>query len=113
MNTVAHRRQYPRYPAVFSLKYTIKEGTFRDLIRNIGAGGLFIGTRRSVHQDRPIYIQLPIFAFQKRISVTGTIVRCESKGFAVMFDEAINVKLFRDGRFPGNVNEGLRSTLNE
>ena len=109
MNTVAHRRQYPRYTAVFSTKYAVKEGMFRDLIRDIGAGGVFVRTRRKITQGRSINIQFPIFAFEKRLSLMGTIVRCESEGFAVMFEEAIEVQVFKEGRFPGNAEGDNRS----
>lgn len=40
----------------------------------------------------------------------GTIVRCEPEGFAVMFEEALEVDIFKDGRFPGNIKESKRST---
>lgn len=105
INTVAHRRQYSRYTPVFSAKYTIREGTFRDLIKNVGAGGVFIRTRRRVDLGRPVNIQFPIFAFGIWLSIMGRVVRCESEGFAVMFDEAMDVRLFNDGLFPGNVDE--------
>ena len=36
-------------------------------------------------------------------------MRCESEGFAAMFEEAIEVEAFKDGRFPGNVEEDNRS----
>ena len=110
MNIVAHRRQYPRYAAVFSTKYRIKEGFYRDLTRDVGAGGLFITTNRTVEQGRRINIQIPIFAFERRLSLMGTIVRCEPEGFAVMFEEALEVEIFRDGRFPANIRESKRST---
>lgn len=111
MNSVAHRRQYPRYSSIFTTKYTVKEGTFRDLIRDVGAGGVFVSTRRKINEGRSINIQFPVFAFGKRLSIIGTIVRCESNGFAVMFNEAMDMKLFEDGRFPGNVDEGIRLTI--
>lgn len=109
MNTIAHRRQYPRYKTVFSAKYTVKEGTRRDIVENVGAGGVFISTRREIALGRPINIQIPILAFGKRLSIMGTVVRCESKGFAVMFDEAIDMKILKEGRFPGNLDEGNQS----
>jgi len=105
MNTVPHRREYTRYSAVFSMKYSAKEGTFRDLTRDVGAGGVYISTNREIKQGRRINIQFPIFAFEKRLSLMGTVVRCEPEGFAVMFDGALNVRIFKDGRFPGNINE--------
>ena len=111
MNTAAHRRQYPRYAAVFSTKYAVKEGMFRDLIRDIGAGGVFVSTRRKIIQGRSINIQFPIFAFGKWLSIMGTVVRCDDRGFAVMFNEAIEVKILKEGRFPGNANECNRSTI--
>ena len=111
MDNVAHRRQYPRYSTVFSTKYRVREGTFRDLIRDIGAGGVFVRTRRTIKQGRSINLQLPIFAFEKRLSIMGTVVRCDSKGFAVMFDEPVEVKIFKDGRFQGNVEKDRRAVL--
>ena len=110
MNVVPHRRQYTRYAAVFSTKYTAKEGKFRDLTRDVGAGGVFISTKRKIRKGRRINIQFPIFAFDKRLSLMGTVIRCEPEGFAVRFEEAMDVRLFRDGRFPGNMNEGEKAT---
>lgn len=95
MNIVPNRRQYDRHTAVFSAKYVIQAGRFRDLIKNISAGGIFISTRRKIKQDQPINLQLPIFAFKKWLSLMGTVVRCNSEGFAVKFDEAIDEKIFK------------------
>jgi len=97
MNTTPNNRQYHRHTALFSSKYTVKEGTFRDLIKDIGAGGVFISTRRHVDQGRPINLQFPILAFKKRFSLMGKVVRSNAKGFAVMFDEPMDEKLFNDG----------------
>lgn len=108
MNIVAHRREYPRYEALFSTKYTVKEGMFRDLIINIGAGGVFVSTRRKIIQGRSINIQFPIFAFEKWLSLMGTVVRRDLNGFAVKFNEALEVRLLNEGRFPGSVDEGDR-----
>jgi len=97
MNTVPNRRRFTRHSALFSAKYTAKEGTYRDLINDIGAGGVFVCTRRKIAQGRSINIQIPILAFKKRLSLMGTVVWCNSKGFAVMFDEPIDEKIFNRG----------------
>jgi len=110
MNTAANRRQYARYMAEFSAKYTVKEGKFRDLISNVGAGGVFVITRRKISLGRSINIQFPIFALGKRLSVMGTVVRCDAEGFAVMFNETIEEGLLKNGQFPGSANENHRST---
>ena len=109
MKPVPHRREYPRYAAVFSAKYSTKEGKFRDLTRDVGAGGVFISAKRKIKQGRRINIQFPIFAFERSLSLMGTVVRCEPEGFAVLFEEPIDVAEFKDGRFPGNINESKRS----
>ena len=109
MNTVSNRRRYPRHTTQFSAKYRIKEGSFRDLIHNIGAGGVFVGTRRKIDQGQPINIQFPIFAFKKALSVMGTVVRCNSEGFAVVFNEAIQERISKESRSPEVVHEGHRS----
>ncbi len=101
MKNEANRRQYPRHTALFSAKYTVKEGTFRDLVNNIGAGGVFVNTRRKINPGRSINLQFPIFAFKKRLSLMGTVIWCNSNGFAVMFDKSIEEKLSNEGQFPG------------
>jgi Tfp pilus assembly protein PilZ len=92
------------------MKYSAKEGKFRDLTRDVGAGGIFISTKRKIKKGRRINVQFPIFAFEMHLSLMGTVVRCEPEGFAVRFEEAIDVGIFKDGRFPGNIKENKRST---
>lgn len=97
MNTVPDNRRYPRRTALFSSKYTVKEGTFRDLIIDIGAGGVFVSSRRKIDQGLPINLQFPVLTFKKRFSLMGKVVRCNTRGFAVMFDEPMDEKLFNEG----------------
>jgi hypothetical protein len=99
MNPVPNRRQYDRHPAQFSAKYTVKQGTFRDLIRNICARGIFISTRRRIDQGQAIDLQFPVFAFKRRLSVMGKVVRCNTNGFAVAFNQPIEAGIFNAGRF--------------
>jgi hypothetical protein len=41
----------------------VLKGTFRDVIKNIGAGGLSVRTNRKVVVGQPITIKLPLFNF--------------------------------------------------
>ena len=43
-----NNRQYPRRTAYIIAEYIVIEGSFRDIIKNIGAGGLFIRTDRKI-----------------------------------------------------------------
>ena len=97
MNTALNRRRYPRHAALFTGKYTAKEGTYRDLVKDIGPGGVFVCTRRKMVQGRTINLQIPILVFEKRLSLMVTVVRCDAAGFAVMFDKPIDQKIFNAG----------------
>ena len=94
MNSARNRRRYPRHTAQFSAKYIAKEGMYRDLVKDIGPGGVFVCTRRKMVQGRTINLQIPILVFDKRLSLMGTVVRCDAVGFAVMFDKLIDEKIF-------------------
>jgi len=100
MKNVANRRQHPRHIALFSAKYTVKSGTYRDLVSNVSAGGIYIGSRRTIEHGQRISLRFPVLAFDKKPSVTGTVVRSQHMGFAVMFDNPIEEKICQDGQFP-------------
>jgi len=97
MKTAPNRRRHPRRTALFSAKYTAKEGTYRDLVKDIGAGGVFVRTRQLMVQGRTINLQIPILVFGKRLSLMGKVVRCDAEGFAMMFDKPIDEKIFSAG----------------
>ena len=61
MMQIPEKRQYPRRTAYIIAECTTQEGTFRDIIKNIGAGGLFIKTNRKVSVGQPITVKFPLF----------------------------------------------------
>ena len=79
--------------ARFSAKYTVSSGTYRDLVGNVSAGGVFILSRRTVLPGQRISIQFPIFALHSKPSVKGTVVRCQEHGFAVMFQRPVHGRI--------------------
>ena len=89
MSRVADRRQYPRRVALFSAKYTVKSGTHQDLIKNVSAGGIYIGSRRAIENGQRISLRFPVLAFDEKPNVTGTVVRSQQMGFAVKFDHPV------------------------
>lgn len=100
MKTIANRRRYPRHIALFSAKYTVKSGTYRDLVRNVSAGGIYIMTRQTIQDGQRISLRFPVLAFDKKPSVTGTVIRSQHRGFAVMFDHPVDEKICQDGQSP-------------
>ena len=96
MNTLSERRRFPRHIALFSAKYTVKSGTYRDLISNVSAGGIYIRTWRAIADGERIRLRFPIVAFDRRPDVMGTVVRSQEKGFAVKFDDPIEERIPKD-----------------
>ena len=106
--SIKNRRQFPRRPAFIIADYTVREGTFRDIIKNIGARGVFISTWRKIAQGQPIELSFPVFEFDDPLKVRGTVVRSSVKGFAVMFDQPIDGLICKEGEFPEIVHESER-----
>lgn len=102
------QRQYPRRTAFIIAEYTLKEGTYRDVIKNISADGLFVRTWRKFVAGESISLKFPLFKFDNIIKVFGKVVRNDHDGFAVTFDEPIHGLNCKDGRLPEIVNEGDR-----
>jgi hypothetical protein len=103
-----NQRQFPRRTAFIIAKYAVQEGTFRDIIKNIGATGVFIGTWRRIAEGQPINLQFPVFDFENQLQVKGTVVRSDRKGFSAVFDRPIDGLICKEGHFPEIVHEGNR-----
>lgn len=104
-----NRRQYPRRATYIIAKYAVKEGEFRDILKSIGANGVFIGTRRNIVAGQPIVLTFPLFDFDHQIQVQGYVVRSGPHGFAVEFGAPIAGLICKPGEFPDIVHEIDRS----
>jgi hypothetical protein len=84
------------------------KGKFRDVISNIGFGGLFIRMSRRVAVDQAIELTFPLLDFDSTVSVSGKVIRRDHKGFAVSFDYTLKELMCVDGNLPNIVHEGDR-----
>jgi Tfp pilus assembly protein PilZ len=109
MNHTLERRRHSRHVSYIIANYTVLEGTFRDVIKNISAGGLFVRTQRKIAVGQPISIEFPLFKFDQIIQVYGKVVRSDPVGFAVTFSEPIHGLICKEGQFPKIVHEGDRA----
>lgn len=109
MSPKQNQRQYPRRATYIIAEYTVKEGEFRDIVKSIGANGVFIGTRRNIAVNQPIALAFPLFDFDHQIQVQGNVVRSTPTGFAVEFDAPIAGLICKPGEFPDIVHEIDRS----
>ncbi len=105
MNPKSNRHQHLRRTSYIIAKYTVKEGTYRDVIKNIGAGGLFIRTSRRISDGQSIILEFPLFRFDNTVQVSGNVVRSSSDGFAVAFDTLLDSLICKKGHFPEIVHE--------
>ena len=105
MNPITNKRRYPRRASYIIAKYTVREGTFRDVVKNIGAGGLSVRTNRKIALGQPISIEFPLFQFDNTLQASGTIVRRNLNGFVVTFNNPIEGLICKEGHFPEIVHE--------
>ncbi len=105
MNPIPNNRQHPRQAAYIIAAYTVIEGSYRDVIKNIGAGGLAVRTHRRIAVGQPILIEFPLFEFENTIKISGRIVRKDQNGFAVTFNEPIHGLVCKEGQLPTIVHE--------
>jgi hypothetical protein len=103
-------RNHLRRTSFIIVEYTVKEGTFRDIIKNIGANGMFVNTTRAIAEGQPIELRFPLFEFDHLIQVSGQVTRSSISGFAVTFDQPIPGLICKDGKFPEIVHEIDRDT---
>ena len=108
MNPNPNQRQYPRRTAFIIAEYTTTKGTRQDVIKNIGAGGLFVRAWKKMEVGQAISLKFPLLNFEQTIQVTGTVSRIAHLGFAVTFDEPIDGLICKKGHFPEIVHESDR-----
>ena len=106
-----NHRQHPRKAAFIIAECTTNKGTFKDVLKNIGADGLFVKTWRKFEYGTPIVLKFPLFSFDQIIQVSGKVIRNDPNGFAVSFDKPINGLICKKGHLPEIVHEGDRISL--
>ncbi len=100
-----NQRRHPRRASYIIVEYTVREGKFRDIMKNVGADGLFVNTQRTIAGDQPILLEFPLFDFDHTIQVNGRVTRRSNNGFAVSFDQPIAGLICKEGHLPEIVHE--------
>ena len=87
---IDNKRKFTRRASFIITDYVVQEGTFRDVIKNLSAGGLYMRTDRKFRAGQPIILNFPLIQLDEIIEAHGKIVRVKNKGFAVNFLNPIN-----------------------
>jgi Tfp pilus assembly protein PilZ len=79
------QRKHERKPFFTTLDYSTESGSYRDFIKDISVGGLFIETGTSFSVGEEISMTLLLPEYEKKIKIQGEIVRIEEQGIGVKF----------------------------
>ena len=79
------RREHERKSFLETLDYTSAAGAYRDFVKNISEGGIFIETRNPLSVGEEISMTLLDSKHKKRLKIQGEIVRMEREGIGVKF----------------------------
>ena len=83
-------RGYPRKPFKIPVELSNNGFTFMCFTQNMSNSGVFIQTDFSFHIDQQITMILSPPKIEKDITVGGRIVRVDSRGIGVKFDELVH-----------------------
>ncbi|MGD9105280.1 MAG: PilZ domain-containing protein [Desulfobacterales bacterium] len=85
-------REYPRRPFSIPVEHASNGVNFIYFIQNISNDGVFIQTDGKFHIGQQIIMIFFLPKFEEDITVSGKVVRVDSQGIGVKFDELIDSK---------------------
>jgi Tfp pilus assembly protein PilZ len=85
-------REYPRKPFSLPVEHSSNDVRFIYFIQNISDGGVFIQTDVNFQIGQQIIMNFSLFKVDQDIAVSGKVVRVDSRGIGVQFDELIDAK---------------------
>jgi Tfp pilus assembly protein PilZ len=81
-------RKYARKTLVAVVDYATQDQAYRDFIKNISAGGVFIETSVPVSIGQELSLTFTLPYHQAHIKITGEVVRISPQGIGVRFKAA-------------------------
>lgn len=82
------RRKHERKPFFIVVDYSAEERVYKDWIKNISAGGVFIETHMPFSVGQEVSLTFPLPNYQKYIKIIGEVVRIDLQGIGVRFKMA-------------------------
>ncbi|UCD90921.1 MAG: PilZ domain-containing protein [Desulfobacterales bacterium] len=84
------RREHPREPYKINIDFTIDEFPFRFFTHNVSKSGAFIETDLPFLKNKALSMTFELPSYEAPIRTTGKIVRTDSAGIGVKFDEPLS-----------------------
>ena len=88
-NKKKDKRKHPRKHTFLHVDCSGERCVFTDFIQNISASGLYIETQIPLFEKQDLSMTFSPPGIEETIKITGTIVRVDSKGIGVQFDDLI------------------------
>ena len=82
------KRKHERKPFFIVVDYSTEERVYKDWIKNISAGGVFIETHMPFSVGQDVSLTFPLPNYQKYIKIIGEVVRIDLQGIGVRFKMA-------------------------
>jgi len=79
------QRQYTRKPYFMTVDYAVKDRFFRDFIKDISAGGVFIETHHLFPVGETIALSFMVPRYPVPVKITGKIARVSPEGLGIEF----------------------------
>ena len=79
------QRKHPRKSCFMAVDYADRDRAFKDFIRNISAGGVFIETNLPFSIGKEITLTFSSSKYERQIKITGKIARTGRGGIGVRF----------------------------
>ena len=85
---LANKREHERKPFPMVIDYSTDGRLYKDFIKDISAGGVFIETHMPFSVGHEVSLSFPLPRYQKYIKIAGEVVRIAAQGIGVKFKVA-------------------------
>jgi len=86
---LVENRKYQRKKTFIPVDCSNDRIVFTDFIQNLSASGLFIETRLPLYVGEELSLTFSLTDIEDHVKITGKIVRVDSKGIGVQFEELL------------------------
>ena len=105
MTDYTENRNYYRRNSLIIAKYITANGKYHGVLTDISAGGVFVRSINIPVVGQAMTLIFSLFRFDENTSIVGTVTRIQENGFAVKFDEPIEMLAREANELPPIVSE--------
>lgn len=91
------RREHPRSGAYITVDLTSVNATFRGLIRNVSAAGVFVLTEEPLALGEAVSLAFPVPDSREMIRVSGVVTRLTEEGAGIRFESQLDALIRHRG----------------